>query len=98
MLDIESMIEKASQNVKRDAEGTYVSPVNIARLQATMENLEQVIAEGEERRQEMSRQFAVHAEKLETAVRVLGIVTNMKGGIKATVAAPKTARFTRKTL
>ncbi len=98
MFDIESMIKKASQNVKRDENGDYVSPINPARLQAVVAKMDQMIAEGEERRQELSRQFGVQAEKLETATRVFGIVTTMRDGMKATVTAPKTASFRRKTL
>lgn len=92
MFDIESMMEQAHRNAKRDEKGSHLPPIDIARLQAAAERLEQVISEGEERRREISRQFAVHAEKLETEVRVFGIVTNM-GGTKTSMAAPKTARF-----
>lgn len=96
MFDLESMMEKARQNAPRDENGNYVSTVNLARLQATAEKLDQIMIAEEERRQELSRQFAVQAEKLETASRVFGIVHTMTAGTGATVTAPKTARFRKR--
>ncbi len=91
MFDIESMIEKAAANVKRDENGNYVSSINPQRLQATVERLDQLIVAEEE----LARHFTAQAEKQERQTRVSGIAAVMTTGTEIPVIAPRTARFRR---